>query len=166
MIYITVNSYSGGYMQTFLPYRDFVKCAKTLDKGRLGKQRVEAKQIIDLLDGITDNNWKHHVATRSWIGYTPCLKLYFNTVIEEWVERKYENNMPLYRVKRKVLFPPWFKDDRVFQSHRCNLVRKDPVFYGKFGWKVDPEAPYFWPVPMRTKSKQKAMIEYWGQQWQ
>ena len=33
-------------MQTFLPYPDMIKSAKALDYKRLGKQRVEAKQII------------------------------------------------------------------------------------------------------------------------
>lgn len=33
-------------MQTFLPYGSFIESAKCLDYGRLGKHRVEAKQII------------------------------------------------------------------------------------------------------------------------
>jgi len=32
-------------MQTFLPYADFKESAQCLDYRRLGKQRVEAKQI-------------------------------------------------------------------------------------------------------------------------
>ena len=35
-------------MQTFLPYPDFVKSAQCLDYRRLGKQRVEAKQILEI----------------------------------------------------------------------------------------------------------------------
>ena len=37
-------------VNTFLPYSDFKRCAKVLDYKRLGKQRVEAKQIIDILE--------------------------------------------------------------------------------------------------------------------
>jgi len=33
-------------MQTFLPYADFARCAEVLDPRRLGKQRVEALQIM------------------------------------------------------------------------------------------------------------------------
>lgn len=35
---------------TFLPFKDFEASVKSLDNKRLGKQRVEAKQIINLLE--------------------------------------------------------------------------------------------------------------------
>ena len=40
-------------MQTFLPYEDFTKTAQCLDYKRLGKQRVEAYQILRILKNIT-----------------------------------------------------------------------------------------------------------------
>ena len=50
-------------MQTFLPYADFVKTAKCLDYRRLGKQRIEAFQILNILEGKTTKaGWKHHPA--------------------------------------------------------------------------------------------------------
>ncbi len=39
-------------VNTFLPFRDFKKVAKCLDMKRLGKQRLECKQIINLLEYI------------------------------------------------------------------------------------------------------------------
>jgi len=36
-------------MQTFLPYASFAKSAACLDNRRLGKQRVEAMQILKIL---------------------------------------------------------------------------------------------------------------------
>jgi hypothetical protein len=36
-------------MQTFLPYEDFTLSAQVLDYRRLGKQRVEALQIYNVL---------------------------------------------------------------------------------------------------------------------
>ena len=27
------------------------------------------------------------------------------------------------------------------------LLRKDPDYYGRFGWSEPPDLPYFWPVP-------------------
>ena len=36
-------------MQTFLPYPDFERSAKVLDNKRLGKQRVEVLQILNVL---------------------------------------------------------------------------------------------------------------------
>ena len=37
-------------MQTFLPYADYTRTAKCLDRQRLGKQRVECKQILNALE--------------------------------------------------------------------------------------------------------------------
>lgn len=38
-------------MQTFLPYADFERSARTLDLKRLGKQRVECIQVVRGLAG-------------------------------------------------------------------------------------------------------------------
>ena len=57
-------------MQTFLPYTDFIKSAKCLDYKRLGKQRVEAKQILNILLGETTKaGWTNHPAVLMWSGY-------------------------------------------------------------------------------------------------
>lgn len=58
-----------------------------LDKRRLDKQRLEAKQLIDILErydqtGILSGGWSSHPALRSWIGYTNQLKAYFIIVLE------------------------------------------------------------------------------------
>jgi len=149
-------------MQTFLPYIDFYQTARVLDNKRLGKQRVEASQILDILEGRSDNNWKHHPAVRMWQGYEQALRLYYNTMVKEWEGRGNENNMPLLHVFNFVS-PHWLADKRLPLSHRGNLLRKDLEYYGQFGWSdADPEAPYWWPVPMKTPAKQKAMVEYWG----
>jgi len=42
-------------MQTFLPYPDFKKSLQTLDYRRLGKQRVEAYQIIRILKAASQS---------------------------------------------------------------------------------------------------------------
>ena len=52
-------------MQTFLPYKSFVKSAQCLDNKRLGKQRVEAMQILKSIY-IEDYGWKNHPATKMW----------------------------------------------------------------------------------------------------
>ncbi len=38
-------------MQTFLPYTDFKQSARCLDYKRLGKQRLEARTILNILEG-------------------------------------------------------------------------------------------------------------------
>ena len=41
-------------MQTFLPYKSFKQSLQSLDYRRLGKQRVEAFQILNVLLGRTE----------------------------------------------------------------------------------------------------------------
>jgi len=135
-------------MQTFLPYADFIKSAKCLDYKRLGKQRVEAKQLIDLLEGKTDNNWKNHPAYKMWEGYTSALILYYNAIVNEWISRGYNNSMPIiYQCPEELLeleYPPWFGRDDFHDAHKSNLLRKDKEFYGKYNWDVPDDLPYLW----------------------
>ena len=149
-------------MQTFLPYPSFSRTARVLDNKRLGKQRLEASQILDLVEGRADNTWKHHPAVRMWQGYGNALRLYYNIVVCEWVDRGFENNMVCVEIHDRLVLPPWLSDERLSLSHRGNLLRKDPEFYSQYGWAdADPEAPYWWPVPMKTPAKQKIMEDYW-----
>ena len=48
-------------VQTFLPYADFARSAAVLDRTRLGKQRVEAIQVVRALT-IPTYGWRHHPA--------------------------------------------------------------------------------------------------------
>jgi hypothetical protein len=64
-------------MQVFLPYEDFYKTAKCLDYRRLGKQRVEAYQIIRTLTGES-KGWVHHPVVKMWLGYETALMVYFD----------------------------------------------------------------------------------------
>jgi len=113
-------------MQTFLPYPSFSRTARVLDNKRLGKQRLEASQILDLVEGRADNTWKHHPAVRMWQGYGNALRLYYNIVVCEWVDRGFENNMVCVEIHDRLVLPPWLSDERLSLSHRGNLLRKDP----------------------------------------
>ena len=42
--------------------------------------------------------------------------------------------------------PLWLGDPTFHASHRSNLLRKDPVFYGKHGWSEPTDLPYVWPT--------------------
>lgn len=131
-------------MQTFLPYPNFQKSAEVLDFRRLGKQRSEALTIYRAIkDG---NGWSNHPATKMWRGYTQALKLYHDTIIREWIDRGYENNMDIFKVKSPLEFPDWLGDERLHHSHKSNLIRKDPDYYTQFNWKVPENLDYFWPT--------------------
>ena len=67
-------------VNTFLPYSSFKKSVKSLDNKRLGKQRVEAKQILTALSN--GGSWSNHPAALMWKGYEECLKLYINRCIK------------------------------------------------------------------------------------
>jgi len=130
-------------MQTFLPYADLRRSAAVLDWRRLGKQRVEAFQLLRVLRGET-RGWANHPAALMWRGHEAALGAYMNACIDEWVRRGYVNTMAKARVSRYRL-PPWFGDDAFHASHRANLLRKDPAYYAQFGWREDPTLPYVWP---------------------
>lgn len=134
-------------MQTFLPYASVGDSVKCLDYRRLGKQRVETKQILNALDpSYNKRGWRNHPAVLMWKGHEEMLKGYYNACILEWIGRGYNNTMPIYAVNyAKMKVPKWW-GGKIHASHRSNLLRKDAVFYGKYGWEEGPDMPYYWPT--------------------
>ena len=134
-------------MQTFLPHSSFKDTFKVLDYKRLGKQRVEAHQILNiLLDRTETRGWRSHPIVKMWKGYESALQLYFNLCVKEWIKRGYNNNMKLEHINNPVEYPPWLGDDPFHSSHRANLLRKDEDHYSQFGWTEDSTDPYVWHV--------------------
>ena len=133
-------------MQTFLPVESFVESAKILDYRRLGKQRVEAKQILSALRDGT--GWKNHPATKMWAGYEPALTFYMNTMIEEWIGRGYKNTMLIdWDIDCKRRYPHWFGGE-IHSTHRSALLHKDTTFYSQYGWDEPAKLAYHWPEPL------------------
>ena len=133
-------------MQTFLPYADFQKSVEVLDYRRLGKQRVETFQVLNiLLERTPTKGWRNHPVTLMWTGYEPALKLYQNITISEWIRRGYNNNMSYEEVDLDdVVMPPWFGNDVFHKSHRSNLLRKDYEYYSQY-FDEPSDLEYFWP---------------------
>ena len=149
-------------MQTFLPYADFAASAAALDDRRLGKQRVEALQIIRALTRET-YGWKRHPAVLMWAGHEPALASYGLAICEEWVARGRADTCAATMVADLAVaglpapgpqsalhpvtgVPYWLGDERLHRSHQASLVRKDPSFYGARFPDADPDLPYFWPT--------------------
>ena len=132
-------------MQTFLPCPDFALSMIYLDFRRLGKQRVEGMQLVDAL--TIGTRWKNHPAAKMWANNIPALKLYTNIAIQTWIAKGYKNTMKLYEIEEKVIMPSWLGREDFHDSHRSNLLRKDPVFYGNYGWTEPTDLPYVWPLP-------------------
>lgn len=138
-------------MQTFLPYPDFEASARCLDSKRLGKQRVEVLQILNALQNPEARGWKNHPATRMWRGHEAILIRYGVVVCDEWRRRGYRDTVREKLIARMPAVsaedrPSWLGDDRLHSAHRSNLLRKDPVHYGSFGWSDPPDAPAYWPL--------------------
>lgn len=144
-------------MQTFLPYKHFIWCAKVLDRQRLGKQRVENMQIMRAL--VEGRGWINHPATKMWRGYESQLMTYQYAICEEWMRRGYKDTclektliifQSLPRNRRQPVEPHWLGKKVLHSSHRANLLRKDPVWYGQWGWpeKAATEPVYYWPKPL------------------
>jgi len=131
-------------VQTFLPVANFHASAQMLDYRRLGRQRVEAKQLINAI--ITgEGGWTHHPAAHMWQHNLGALMRYHDICIAEWVRRGYKNTMAPFGV-RVCLLPIWFGDDLFHSRHRAALLAKDPVFYQKYDWKEQPKVEYLWPT--------------------
>ena len=130
-------------MQTFLPYPDFRETAKVLDWRRLGNQRNEAKTLIHAI--TKGNGWSDHPAAKMWEGCQRTLKLYFNAIVRERVDRGYNNSLRLYVVHKPIIVPDWLGDEDFHASHRSNLLRKDPEYYSQFGWSESDNLEYVWP---------------------
>ncbi len=134
-------------MQTFLPYADFVESVKVLDYRRLGKQRVETFQVLNiLLDRTPTKGWRNHPVTKMWTGYEEALKLYQNYTILEWIDRGYKNTMKFENIDHSsIVYPIWFGEDAFHRSHRSNLLRKDYEYYSQY-FDEPSDIDYHWPV--------------------
>ena len=142
------NKYNN--MQTFLPYPSFKRSAKVLDRQRLGKQRVEAYQILLALKG-KKSGWINHPAVKMWKGHENSLAIYGIAVCEEWTGRGYKDTCRekisfLFDAKKKTIHPEWIGKRKFHASHKSNLIRKDRKHYGKHFGKISGKLPYAWPV--------------------
>ena len=155
-------------MQTFLPYPDFVRSARVLDGRRLGKQRVEALQIIRALRQPA-HGWRNHPAVRMWRGFEEALTAYALAICAEWCARGYADTCAdkivqeltaMTRRKRvrsqaelRALgkLPPWLGRRALHRSHRSALVRKEPAWYRPRLGEVPNDLPYVWPVPLQPR---------------
>ena len=124
----------------------------------MGKQRVEAAQIINILEYYDEHGempeagWTNHKATQMWKGHTKALKHYFNETVKFWIKRGFKNNYELYEdVECEIIncefdgttaifekdadentFPLWFSFPPFHYSHRAALYMKDPNYYSDF----------------------------------
>ncbi|WP_223269383.1 MSMEG_6728 family protein [Frigoribacterium sp. ACAM 257] len=158
-------------MQTFLPYPDFVESAQVLDQARLGKQRVEALQVLRAVT-LPGYGWQSHPAIAMWRGHRTALTAYALAITDEWIAQGHADTVrPQVLEFAPVLgdvvadprtgtepgrpaaaaalvtadLPRWLGDDAVHRSHRSKLVQKEAEWYrGRFPGVPD-DLDYVWP---------------------
>jgi len=141
-------------MQTFLPYKDFRMSARCLDKKRLFKQVVEARQIL-ATNGVTvykndgmvyKATHKNHPCVKMWAGYDNALKQYHNEFLNVCISRGFKTEIKHLEIIGEIVLPPWLGDDRIHRSHKSRLLQKDLEFYGHYGWQVPLDLEYVWEI--------------------
>lgn len=143
-------------MQTFLPYPNFAASAMVLDRQRLNKQVLEARQILSAIQN--GGGWRNHPAVRMWRGHTNALRLYHDVMLREWVRRGYKTTQsellppPTDDTLRQIwvesiIMPSWLGRGDFHSAHRAALLAKDPTHYSRFEWEEEPVIAYVWPLP-------------------
>ena len=150
-------------MQTFMPYPDFDSSARALDPRRLGKQRVEAMQILNALT-LPGRGWQRHPAVLMWKGYEEALVRYSLDVCRVWCELGFadtcadkvtealRDRLGIDHVRTQAELaaagglPPWLGDEALHRSHRSSLLRKDAEHYRPLFGDVPDDLEYVWPV--------------------
>ena len=153
-------------MQTFVPSDDLEIISWSLDRQRLGKQRVESYQILNTLGHIERNDlyitdkrgvkrkrgWLNHPAILMWRGHEWFLCLYSEAICKEWIERGYKDTM-LERFEgwtdqhpnAHKNAPVWWGDELVHMSHRSKLLEKDYEHYKDYFPFDEAGMDYYWP---------------------
>jgi Pyrimidine dimer DNA glycosylase len=142
-------------VQTFLPYESFLTSVRVLDRQRLGKQRVEAYQLLTgLLTGSPTWGWRNHPAARMWRGHESWLLSYTQAACAEWVNRGYRDSIhcKVRDLSERACSPEcqtrpeWLGEKEFHRSHQSNLLRKLPAHYSQYFEDVSTDLPYVWPV--------------------
>ena len=144
-------------MQTFLPYASFERTARSLDRSRLGKQRVEALQVLRALT-VPGYGWRHHPAVAMWRGHHEALASYGIAICREWTRRGYADTCAekivtesgvvprsQQELRRAGALPRWIGNRALHRSHQSSLLRKDPAHYLPIFGDVPDDLDYVWP---------------------
>jgi len=95
-----------------------------------------------------------------WRGYDNALFEYLRVIKDECLyrgiqtEKNWNALTEMYKWNwnrgNNILMPPWWGDNKVHQSHRNNLYRKDPEHYAEFAndkfISCCDKCNYYWPT--------------------
>lgn len=109
--------------------------------------------------GVRVTPWYNHPACVMWRGHVAALKQYFNWMLH-WVYTDKTHKVVafgMYDIPQQDRRPPmpwWFGNRKFHAAHRSNLLRKDPEYYGSFGWTEPADLPYLWPTEIISEFRQ------------
>lgn len=130
-------------MQVFRPYMDWWMSARVLDDRRLGKQRVEVKQVMMAIlrrMGLIRNGrrgWLNHPIVLMYYSdgrpYLRDLIGYFNACVEEWRRRGMRSSISLSDIEHLILGVVSAEGHPLTHVHEVEyrrvLILKDPGHY-------------------------------------
>jgi len=101
------------------------------------KSAERGKQILSVSverQGLEPSSSRAHVR-----GYEDALRVYAITICDEWIRRGYEDHQlqsswGMAAMPSDYRRPTWISE-KFCASHRSNLLRKNPEWYGQFGWR-------------------------------
>lgn len=132
-------------MNTFMPYNDYVKVGYCLDPKRLRSQANESLVIWKMLTGNTQDwknpdAWKNHPAVLQWRGHEDNLLYYHESMVAEIRSREGVRYKVVEEFDSKTINnkPEWVFNEEVKIMHRALLLYKEPKWYQRYNWKVEP----------------------------
>jgi hypothetical protein len=146
-------------VQVFLPYPDFEKSIRTLNKKHLTKQLVECIQLLSIIVH-NKKGYANHPVTKMWRNYARSLHKYAEICCRVIAEK-----YPTYNLKKmqdrlnsaefggpvgdSVVEDPWFLGNLEFHdSHKSSLWHKNREEYHIFE-QYNYIKCYAWPVPVK-----------------
>ena len=144
-------------MQTFFPIPELEANAMILsrDRKRLGKQRVESLQILQILTFYPNSKWRNHPAVLMWENYENYLIEYTIPICKWWTAFGYKDTClnkilefkQYYQGKQK---PYWLNNKLFHLSHQSKLIQKNPKVFQDVFHNCPKNLEYYWP----TKNKE------------
>jgi hypothetical protein len=147
-------------MQTFLtsthenPLRAAQDTFAMLDRARLGKQRVEAAQLLN-------GQWPNHPASKMWRGHEHALTAYAIICCKSWIQRGHDDSLlAQFQQHRKrliaddipLVWPWWYGYPAMVRTHQTKLYHKNSPRWVNYHIETAPRhlvmrLPYIWPHP-------------------
>lgn len=141
-------------VNVFLPYADYEKSIRVLDKKRLTKQLVECIQLLAVIVH-KKKGYANHPVTKIWRPYVGALVHYAHICclvirdkypaysLEKMEARLTSGEFGAASQEEKPVFSDAFHD-----SHKSSLWHKDPEEYHMFEEHSHINC-YAWPVPVK-----------------